>query len=97
MLIADADFERLEAVEHVELGQRDAADTANLDRLPYQHGVEPAAAAGPPGDGAEFMADLADARADLVAELAGEGTAADARRIGLGDAQHIADAAHAHA
>jgi hypothetical protein len=40
---------------------------------------------------------LADQFADLVEQLGREGAFADAGRIGLGDAQHIADRARAHA
>jgi hypothetical protein len=45
-----------------------------------------------PGHRAEFMAALADeAFADLVVLFGRERALADARRIGLGDAEHIAD------
>jgi hypothetical protein len=49
----------VEPVEHVELGQRDAGDARHGAGLAHQHRVEPAAAALAPGDGAEFMAALA--------------------------------------
>ncbi len=47
----------------------------------------------PAGVGAEFVAAIADRLADVVIELGRKRTAADARRIGLGDAQDIADRA----
>ncbi len=81
------------AVENIELGQGDAVDARGLDRLPRQHGVEPAAAPAPAGVGAEFAPAIADRVADLVVEFGRKRAAADAGRIGLGDAQHIADRA----
>ena len=95
--VADADLELVEAVEHVELGQRDAVDAADLDGLAHQHGVEPAAAPLAPRDGAELVPALAEPLADLVVELGRERPGADARRVGLGDAEHVADGARAHA
>ena len=71
------------AVEHVELGQRQALDAAELDRLADQHGVEPAAAARAAGDGAELVAALAQALADLVEQLGRERPGADAGGVGL--------------
>ena len=91
--IADADLDLLEPVEHVELGQGDAVDAGDLDRLAHHHRVEPAAAALAPGDDAELLALCAQRLADLVCELGRERAAADARRIGLGDAEHVADRA----
>ena len=70
---------------------------AELDRLADQHGVEPAAAARPAGDGAELVAALAQPLADRVDELGRERAGADARRVGLGDAEHEADAVGADA
>src|SRR6185312_7962792 len=91
--IAGADLDLLEAVEHVELGQRDAVDAGGLHRLAHHHRIEPAAAPLAPRDHAEFLAALAEHLADLVLELARERPAADARRIGFADAEHIADRA----
>ena len=89
--IAGADADRLEAVEHVELGQRDAGDARYRDRLPHEDRVEPAAAALAPGDGAEFMAALAKLLPGRIVELGREGARSDARRIGLGDAEDETD------
>src|SRR3546814_11454889 len=47
----------------------------------------PTAATLAPGHGAEFMPALAELLPGLVVEFGGEGAAADARRIGLGDAE----------
>src|SRR3546814_13065634 len=75
---------------HVELGQRDAGDAQHGAALAHQHRVEPTAATLAPGHGAEFMPALAELLPGLVVEFGGEGAAADARRIGLGDAEHEA-------
>ena len=50
-----------------------------------------------PGDDAEFLALLADQLADLVEQLGRERPLADAGRVGLGDAEHVADGARAEA
>src|SRR3546814_20388188 len=60
MLVADADLDFRQPVEHVELGQRQPVDAADLHRLPYQDGIEPAAAARP----ARHHADLPAAPAE---------------------------------
>src|SRR5690242_14377695 len=89
--VAGADLQLLEAVEDVELGEGDAIDAGDLDRLAHERRVEPAAAAAAAGDGAELAAALADQFADLVVELAREWTGADAGGVGLGNAEDIAD------
>src|SRR5262249_57854003 len=89
--IAGADLDLLEAVEHIELGERDAVDARGLHRLAHHHRIEPAAAPLPARHHAEFLAALSERLADLVRELGWEWAAADARRIGLADAEHIAD------
>ena len=91
--IGGADLDLVEPVEHVELGQRDAVDAADLDRLAHHHRVEPAAAARPAGDDAELAAAFAEGLADLVRQLGRERAAADPGRVGLGDAEHKADGA----
>src|ERR1700759_5276568 len=87
--IADADLDGVEAVENIELGQRQAVDAAGPHRLAHQHGVEPAAAPLAPGVDAEFLAAAADLLADLVMQFGGERPLAYPRRIGLADAKHI--------
>src|SRR5277367_89782 len=79
--IADADFDLVETVEDVELGQRQTVDAARPHRLPYQHGIEPTAASRPAGHDAELLAAFAQHPADLVLLLRGERTLADSRRI----------------
>jgi hypothetical protein len=89
--IGGAEIDLVKAVEHVELGQRDTVDAAGLDRLPHCHRVKPAAAPLASGDDAEFAAALAELLADRVVELGRKRAAADARRVGLGDTEHVAD------
>ena len=88
--VAGADLERRHPVQHVELGERDAPNAADLHRLAHQHGVEPAAAATAPGHRAELAPALAQALARRVLEFRRERPAAHPRRVRLGDAEHIA-------
>src|SRR5690606_20601283 len=86
--VTSADLQRLEPVEHVELGQSDAGDSADRAALPDEHRVEPAATALTRGDRAEFVATLAEPLADLVLEFGRERARADARGVSLDDAEH---------
>ncbi len=63
----------VKAVEHVELGQRDAVDAAGLDRLAHRDRVEPAAAPLASGDDAELAAALAERLADASLSSVGNG------------------------
>src|SRR3546814_10475276 len=76
--IADADFHFIEAVEHVQFGECDPGDAGDRRRLPYQHRIEPAAAALSTGDGAEFVAPLAEPGAGGVVKLGRERPRSDA-------------------
>src|SRR6202012_4224403 len=95
--IADADLDAVEAIENIELGQRQAVDAAGADGLPHQHRVEPAGAPLAPGVDAEFLATAADLLADLVLQLGWKRPLADPGRVGLADAQNVANAARADA
>src|SRR6185503_14166755 len=72
-------------------------DARQPGRVADGDGVEPAAAAGSAGGGPVLAAEVADFLADVVIELRGEGSAADARAIGLGDADDFVDPAAGHA
>src|SRR6185312_3460842 len=72
-------------------------DAAGADGLAHQHRIEPAAATLAAGVDAELLATAADLLADFVVEFGRERALADAGRIGLADAEHIADRAGAHA
>src|SRR3546814_20408571 len=78
----------LEAVENVELGQRDALDAGQLGSLAHHHRVEPAAAPLPARDHAELAAARAQQLARGLGQLGRKGAAADPRGVGLGDAAH---------
>src|SRR5690349_13073322 len=95
--IAGANPDHLEAVEHVELGERDAGDAADRDRLTDEDRVEPAAAALSTGDRAEFVAALAELLADFIVLLGREWPRSDAGRVGLDDAEHETRGAGSHA
>src|SRR5205814_483976 len=62
--IGGADLDLVEAVEHIELGQGDAVDAADPDRLAHRHRIEPAAAPRPSGNGAELAAAITELLAD---------------------------------
>src|SRR5690606_12282313 len=68
-LVADADPDRLETIENVELGERDAVDARGAHGLSNERGVEPAATALAARDDAELVALPAQKLARLVVEL----------------------------
>src|SRR5215831_4474563 len=96
-LVADAHLDLRKAVKDVELREGNTIDPSNLDHLPHQAGVEPAAAPLATGVDAELLTALAQSLAHIVGELGGEWPRADARRIGLGKPKHVADGAWPHA
>jgi hypothetical protein len=65
-LVTGADADGFEAVEDVDLGERDAGDAADGGGLADEDGVEPAATALAAGNGAELPATLAEALADVA-------------------------------
>src|SRR3982075_3093637 len=74
--IAGADLDTVEAVENIELGQRQPGDAAGAGGLSPQPRIEPAAAPLAPGVDAEFLAAAADLLTDLVAQFGRERTLA---------------------
>src|SRR3546814_2918323 len=86
--VCSSDLDLLEAVENVELGQRDALDAGQLGSLAHHHRVEPAAAPLPARDHAELAAARAQQLAGGIGQLGRKGAAADTRGVGLGDAEH---------
>ena len=95
--VADADLQRVHAVEHVELGHAQAGNAVDLDRALERGGVEPAAAARPPGGGAELLAALASCSPRRPTSSVGNGPVAHARGVGLGDAEHVVEVLRADA
>src|SRR5690606_30678747 len=95
--VGDAHLQRVHAVEHVELGNAKTADAVDGHRALERDDVDPAAAARAPGGGAVFLAAVADALPGLVMQLGRERAAANARGVGLADAEHVVDPVRAHA
>src|ERR1700740_31929 len=95
--IAGAHLDRIEAIENIELGQRKPIDAAGPDRLSHQRRVEPAAAPLASGVDPELPSPAADLLANLTVEFGRKRPLADPGRIGLTDAEHIADRARSHA
>src|SRR5262249_31429444 len=91
--IANANLELRKLIEHIQLGQSDAVNTAHFAGLPHEAGIEPAAAARSPRDRAELLAPLAEELAGLILELGRERSFPYPRGVGLGDAQHVVDRA----
>jgi hypothetical protein len=94
-LVAHAHADLLEPVEDVELRDAEARDAVDEHGALQRRGVEPAAAAEPSGDDALLLADgrevVADGARCVDRQLGGKRAAADARRVGLGDAEHVAE------
>src|SRR5262249_24178138 len=90
-LVPHADAERIDAGEHVELGEREGVEAGERYRMPYHHGVEPAAAPRPARRRAVLVAVGTQAIAERVAKLGREGPAADPRGVRLRDADDAAD------
>src|SRR5262249_20505948 len=88
-LVAGADFDFVETVKHIELGQSDAIDAGHRHRLAHQHRIEPAATARAASIGADLAADFAKLLADLVIEFGGKWAGADAGGVRLHQAQHV--------
>src|SRR6187455_2100265 len=95
--IASADLDLGQAVEDVELRQAETGDAVREHRAPQQHGVEPTATPRPARRRAELVADRTQSPADVVVELGGERTRANARRVSLHDTEDVVDGARADA
>ena len=95
--VARADADRVEPVEHVELGDAEARDAVVQHGATQRDGVEPAAAPRPTRDRAKLVPDAREMLAHLVEELGRERTRADPRRVGLHDAEHGVDVARTEA
>ena len=91
--VPDADTDRVETVEDIELGQSDTVDARNLGDLPDENAVEPSAAPLAARNGAELVATLAELFAHRVRQLRRKRPGTDAGRVGLRNAEHIAEGA----
>ena len=83
--IANANFQWIQTVQHVELGERDPVDPANLHRLAHHYRIKPAAAAASTGNRPEFVAAFAQNLSGFVILFGRKRAAADTRGIGLRD------------
>src|SRR3954462_5492132 len=68
-VVCDADADRLEPREDVELVEHDAADAVDGHGIAQRDRVEPADAPRPPGDCPDLMTACRDPGADLVVQL----------------------------
>src|ERR1700733_3719951 len=95
--IAGADLDGVEAIEDIQLSQRQTVDATGTHGLTDQRGVEPAATALASGVDAEFLATATDLLADLIMQFGRKRALADPGRIRLADSEHVTDGARAHA
>ena len=90
-LVCDAQADRVDAGQDVQLVEHDRADAVDRDRVAQRNRVEPAHPARPSGRRANLVTPGGDPLADRVAQLGREGTGAHARRVGLHDPDDLAD------
>src|SRR5262245_5867443 len=91
--IRGANLELVETTQHIEQHHRELVDAAQTARVPDSDHVEPAAAPGPPRDGAVLVTAIAQVLAGGIILLAGKRPAADTRRVGFHDANAAFDVA----
>ena len=87
--IARADFDFLQSVQNVQLGQGDACNAARDNGLAHHDGVKPSAAALTACYRPKLMAAFAETLADFIGQFRRKGAFADTGCIGFGDTQHI--------
>lgn len=93
--IACGDLELVEVIQDVQLGEVDGRVVVARVAVLDDHEIQPTAAALPAGGDANLVADLLQLVAVGVELLGGEGPRADARGVGLHDADDLADGAPA--
>ena len=91
--ITGADLDRVEAVEDVELGERQLGQAVEANRLTQHHAVEPPCPAAASGDRAELLADVDERVAIDVEQLGRERSGTDTGGVGLGDPDDPIDVA----
>jgi len=90
--VCNADFDLIEVVEDVELGQVQRGVVVDSLGVAAQDEVEPAATAATAGGDAEFTSGSLQLVAVFVELFGGEGAGADAGGVGLDDADDMSDA-----
>ncbi len=96
-VVGDADRDALDAGEGVELGEHEVGDAVDACGVAGDGCVVPAGATGAAGGGAELETALAQEFTPLVEQLRRERACADARGVGLHDADDAVDAVGADA
>src|SRR5712664_1989392 len=91
VFVADADLNLALRVENVELSDDQRIDAIDHLCIPEDGKIEPAAAPGTPGDGAEFLAALANFAGVEVGHLRRKGPTAHARGVRLGNTEDVLD------
>src|SRR3984957_3248013 len=89
VFVADANLDFALGVEDVELGDYQRVDAVDHFGVAQYLQIEPAAAAGASGDGAEFFAAFANFFGVEVGHLGGEWAGAYAGGIGFGNAENV--------
>src|SRR5262245_454022 len=87
-LIGRADVDLLELAQDIQQHDGKRIDPADSGAVPGGDSIEPAAAPGTTGYGAVFPPHITNVLADVVVQFGRKGPTADARRIGLHDADH---------
>ena len=88
-----ADLHLVEFAENIEQSDRQAVDAADACAVTGGDGIEPAASPRTARDGSIFVPGLANMLSDIVVEFGRKRPLADARRICLGNAEHIVERA----
>src|SRR5437773_10585796 len=89
--VAGTDPNRVELVEHVELGERNRTDTVEGDAVARHHAIEPSHPPRPTCGGAIFDTDLSHLLAQRIGELGWHRPIADPSGIRLENAHRQVD------
>src|SRR5688572_619476 len=95
--VSSADGNPIQRVEDVELRYSQPGEAIDARRIADDDAVEPAASAGTTGSGTVFVAQLANPRSEGLFQLGREWAVADARCVGLHDAERRVDRARSDA
>ena len=89
-------LDRIELIEHIELGDRQAVEAVHLHGVAADHAVEPATAPASAGGGAVFSAAVAKVVIETALQFGRKGTLAHPGGVGLRHADHPVDQGGAH-
>ena len=92
-VIGDTDLERLEAIENVELRERNLRQGIDANCVPHHHRIEPAGTAPSASVGAVLAANGHKMIADVVEQFGRERAGPDPGDVRLGDADDPLDVA----